>query len=89
MKLITVPLMVLAGLVVTSDTSATEPPRPNIVVLLADDIVIEITLDLGRLGQFGEVDLFAGRGELLLDALGLVGDAEPGLLDGDAGRDLH
>ena len=38
MKLIAVPLMVLAGLVVTSDIAATEPSRPNIVVLLADDM---------------------------------------------------
>ena len=38
MKLITLHTIVLAGLVVTSDTLATEPPRPNIVVLLADDM---------------------------------------------------
>jgi len=35
MKPIAVPLMVLAGLVVTSGVAATEPSRPNIVVLLA------------------------------------------------------
>ena len=38
MKLMTASLIVLAGLVVTSNIAAAEPSRPNIVVLLADDM---------------------------------------------------
>ncbi len=73
--------------------TALRAPNPLVVVvdghrqlllgqLLADHVVVEIGLDLGRLGQLGEGDLLRG-GELLLDDL--VAQLDAFVADVDAG----